>query len=361
MADAFISKMSKSSTIADLIFAFILLALRFLLGATAILHPSFKDRLKEKDFSVQIGSKDSSVGRFFSFRGGRIRSKMGIHPNSDVTISYARSALAVKLIVPWRDPLAQISAMKNFQIYIAGPDELTSWFLETISLMLVIGTKYGTDAKKGVKRYVTGTNGGPLFVYVRDGKILRTTPIEFDDKDAQPWTIEARGRNFTPPSKTTLSPYSFSWKSMVYSPDRLLYPMKRTDFDPEGERNCSSRGISGYDRISWDEALKIVTNEIKRVKGKYGPGAILSGSGSHHMWGSIGYWLSARLRFFNSIGFTPVVHNPDSWEGWYWGAMHHYGNSMRLGATESYGTVEDILRECDMVVFWSIDPDMCDG
>jgi trimethylamine-N-oxide reductase (cytochrome c) len=137
--------------------------------------------------------------------------------------------------------------------------------------------------------------------------------------------------------------------------------MKRVDFDPNGERNCHNRGISDYERITWDEATDIVANEIKRVKREHGPGAILNGSGSHHTWGILGYWLSARIRFFNSIGFTPVVHNPDSWEGWYWGAMHHWGNSIRLGAPETYGTVEDCLKECEMVVFWSSDPESTGG
>ncbi len=121
------------------------------------------------------------------------------------------------------------------------------------------------------------------------------------------------------------------------------------------------RGISGYERISWEEALDIVAGEIKRVKRDHGPGAIMNGSGSHHLWGILGYWLSARLRFFNNIGFTPVAHNPDSWEGWYWGAMHHWGQSMHLGAPESYGTVEDCLKECEMVVFWSSDPEATSG
>ena len=31
-------------------------------------------------------------------------------------------------------------------------------------------------------RYCNMANGGPLFVYVKDGKIVRTTPIEFDDE-----------------------------------------------------------------------------------------------------------------------------------------------------------------------------------
>ena len=63
------------------------------------------------------------------------------------------------------------------------------------------------------------------------------TPITFDAKDPQPWTIKARGKTFTPPRKTSLAPHGQNAKSMVYSPDRLLYPMKRVDFDPNGERN----------------------------------------------------------------------------------------------------------------------------
>ena len=45
------------------------------------------------------------------------------------------------------------------------------------------------------------------------------------------------------------------------------------------------------------------------------------------------------------------MHNPDSWEGWYWGAMHHWGYSMRLGQTETYNCVEDLMKEAEMVVF----------
>ena len=62
--------------------------------------------------------------------------------------------------------------------------------------------------------------------------------------------------NFTPPRKTTLAPHGQNAKSIVYSPDRLLYPMKRVDFDPNGERNPQNRGKSGYVRISWDEASR---------------------------------------------------------------------------------------------------------
>ncbi|MDP7162889.1 MAG: molybdopterin-dependent oxidoreductase, partial [Phycisphaerae bacterium] len=112
---------------------------------------------------------------------------------------------------------------------------------------------------------------------------------------------------------------------------------------------------------SWDEALDIVAGEIKRVKRDFGPGAILSVNSAHHTWGNIGYYLSANYRFMNAVGHTPSPFSPISWEGWYWGAMHHFGYSMRLGQPETFGTVEDCLRECEMVVFWSADPECTSG
>jgi molybdopterin guanine dinucleotide-containing S/N-oxide reductase-like protein len=353
--------LSKSPLLANMTLSMIFLGIKLVIEWTAMTHPSFKNRLKEKNFTAQMKVKDNSVGRYFIFTDGKMISKSGIHSNPDVSVIFGDAPLGVEFLIPPRDQLSTINAMKNFKLELEGPDELSWWFMETLSLMLTVSTRYGKNAGNGVKRYTSNTNGGPVFVYVKDGRILRVTPIDFDNTDAQPWTIKARGKTFTPPRKTTISPFTAAMKSLVYSPDRILYPMKRIDFNPNGERNCQKRGISGYERISWDEATDIVANEIKRVKRDYGPGAIMNGSGSHHLWGNLGYWLSARLRFFNSIGFTNVHHNPDSWEGWYWGAMHHWGHSMRLGAPESYSTVEDCLKECEMVVLWSADPETTSG
>jgi trimethylamine-N-oxide reductase (cytochrome c) len=358
---SFVIWLSKSQILAKFIFNMLLRAIRVMLWWTAIRHPSFKNRLGEKDITVQIKLKDDSQGRYFTFRDGKLTSNSGLHLKPDVTMIFGNIRIALDILIPPRDQLAMVNAEKNFQLGLEGPDELTYWWMETLSMMLNAGVKYGTSLANGVVKYTTNTNGGPVFVYVKDGRIIRITPIEFGENDAKPWTIKARGRTFTPPRKTTISPHTLTMKSMVYSPDRILYPMKRVDFNPNGARNCQNRGISGYERISWDEALDIVAGEIKRMKKDYGPGAILNSSGSHHLWGILGYYLSIRLRFFNNIGWTPVVHNPDSWEGWYWGAMHHWGHSMRLGAPESYGTVEDCLKECEMVVFWSSDPEATGG
>ena len=324
-------------------------------------YPQFAARLKEKNFTAQIKTTDNSVGRSYTFRDGRLFSRRGIHPAPDMCIAVSTAECGARLMTPPIDHLEQVEAIKNFNLTLDGPDDITLWFLQTLWMMKSLGTEYGLDLGDGVKRYVSHTNGGPLFVHVKDGKIIRMTPIELTDEDAPSWTIAARGRKFTPPRMATVAPHTLCQKTTLYSPARLLYPMKRVDFDPKGERNCQKRGISGYERISWDEALDIVASEIKRVKRDYGQGAILANHGSHHTWGNLGYYTSAAFKFFNAIGSTRVVHNPDSWEGWYWGAMHHFGYSMRLGQTETYSTVEDCLKDAEMMVFWSADPEATSG
>ena len=53
------------------------------------MHPSFKKRLKEKNFTAQIKVMDNSVGRYFIFSNGKIISKGGIHPNPDICMGLA--------------------------------------------------------------------------------------------------------------------------------------------------------------------------------------------------------------------------------------------------------------------------------
>ena len=108
--------------------------------------------------------------------------------------------------MPWRSQLDMINAMKSFHLELEGPDELTHWFVKTLGLVLTTGVKYGSRiGGSDTMRYVNNEQGMPVFVYVKDGKIIRITPIEFDEGDAEPWTIEARGRKFTPPQNDPVS------------------------------------------------------------------------------------------------------------------------------------------------------------
>ena len=342
-------------------FAVILFGLVQLLRFAAWRYPHFKARLKERNLTAQIKARDEGIGRWIEICDGKIKSEAGLHPKPDVTLFFKNAATGASLLTPPINWLHQINAQKDFTLSVDGPEDLTNWFAQTLMMSQTAGWKFGTSMPDGSMRYCNMTNGGPVFIYVKDGKIVRMTPIDFDDTDPQPWTIRARGLKFSPPRKTTLAPHGQNAKSIVYSPARLLHPMKRVDFDANGRRNPQNRGKSQYVRISWDEALDMVANEIKRCRRDLGPGAIAVSHGSHHTWGNIGYYLSALYRFANAVGMTRVHHNPDSWEGWYWGAVHHWGYTLRVGQSETYGTVEDCLQNCDMIVFWSADPESTSG
>ncbi|SHI72336.1 molybdopterin-dependent oxidoreductase [Parasporobacterium paucivorans] len=342
-----------------------LFALDKTLNALALAFPEFKMELRKKNITVQMKLRDESFGRLLKFKDGFVTSNNGIFKDADVEMVFEDENVARKVVALIRDQAEFVNAAKSGSLALNGPDEEAMWFsallLKVFAFDVLYAKNYGTKMPNGEKRYVTGTNGGPLFVYVKDDKIVRVTPIDFDEEDAEPWTITARGKKFSPPKRTTAAPYAMGWKSMVYSPDRVLYPMKRVDFDPDGERNYENRGVSGYERISWDEALDIVSREIIRVRQTYGAGAVFHTSGSHHTWGNCGYYLSAAKRFFNCLGATNAALNPDSWEGFAWGATHHYGGSARNGGCEPYSTVEDCMQNSEMIVFWSSDPESTAG
>ena len=122
-------------------------------------------------------------------------------------------------------------------------------------------------------------------VDVKDGKMLRIRPAryyeQYTKEEVKPWVMHARGKTFEPSEKSLVPPLSLAYKKRVYSPARIRYPMKRVDFDPKGERNPQNRGVSKYERISWDEALDIITSEMLRIKETYGPTAILYQSDQH--------------------------------------------------------------------------------
>ena len=214
-----------------------------------------------------------------------------------------------------------------------------------------------------VVRLTNSSTGGPVFVYVKDGKIIRITPMDFDDEvDAPSWKIEARGKTFAPPRKTTYSVYTAGFKSMIYSDKRVMYPDEARGLRPQ--RRAQLRRTAASPATSASPGTRPPTSwssEINRVKREAGPAAILSSPSSHHMWGNVGYRHSTYFRFMNMMGFTYADHNPDSWEGWHWGGMHMWGFSWRLGNPEQYDLLEDALQNAEMIVFWSSDPETNTG
>ena len=98
--------------------------------------------------------------------------------------------------------------------------------------------------QQGARRLTNLTTGGPVHVDVEDGRIRRIVPLQLDETDAPSWSIAARGRSFTPPRKTTLSPWTVAHRSTIYAPNRILTPLKRVDWDPErGAQHRQARRV----------------------------------------------------------------------------------------------------------------------
>ncbi len=166
----------------------------------------------------------------------------------------------------------------------------------------------------------------------------------------------ATARRSSPLPKALPAPFSLAYKKRTFSPNRIKYPMKRVDWDPDGERNTQKRGKSKYKRISWDEATDIIAAEIRRIHKDYGPLAILAQGDGHGECKTIHTPHGHQARLLDMMGgFTQQVRNPDSWEGWYWGAKHVWGQGFQGMMSPAANLIKDISENCDMVLKWGCD------
>jgi len=122
---------------------------------------------------------------------------------------------------------------------------------------------------------------GLALVDVMNGRIIRIRPMWYDWKYPKyvPWTMTSHGMSFTPTMNSTPNYTAVGYKHRVYSPNRVMYPLMRADWTPTPNgknRNQINRGTSPYVRITWDQALGYVCNEIARIKATYGSGAIMN-------------------------------------------------------------------------------------
>lgn len=194
---------------------------------------------------------------------------------------------------------------------------------------------------------------------VKDGKIVRTRGMHFDNAYSKeylrPWTLEAKGKKFSAPLKNDIPPFALVYKKRAYSDNRILYPMKRVDWDPNGERHPENRGKSKYVRISWDEATDIIASELNRIKEKYGLYAVLCQGDGHGETKTVHATHGCQMRLMSILGgFTFQARNPDSWEGWYWGAKHVWGCDP-VGEGDIGLLLLDIAENSKYLLHWGCD------
>ena len=133
-----------------------------------------------------------------------------------------------------------------------------------------------------------------------------------------------------------------SYRSRLYSPERLLYPMIRV-----GER-----GEGKFRRASWDEALDLVAKKMVELKTKYGPTAILDQSYAGASYG--------------------VLHKSDQIEGLLGRFLGMFGCRTNSWSVPSYqattfssritfGTIEDgneddAFAHSKLIIMWGWNP-----
>src|SRR5216683_3715972 len=89
----------------------------------------------------------------------------------------------------------------------------------------------------------------------------------------------------------------------VYSPDRLLYPMRRKAGMPKGPL-AQGRETEAFERISWDEALDEIAARLKKIAAEFGPESVLPYSYAGTI-GQLGYGSMDR-RFFHRLGASQL-------------------------------------------------------
>ncbi len=152
---------------------------------------------------------------------------------------------------------------------------------------------------------------------VRNGK-LHT--IEANDK--QPFT-----NGFLCPKAQGLNQY-------VYSKQRVLYPMKRD----------GPKGKGKFKRITWDQALQEIADQMRERSAKYGTDSILQFDYAGTMGLIQRYFPS---RFFNAVGAARVSHTICSRAG---------DKALEIVWGSSLGMLPEEIDKCRLIVIWGMNP-----
>ena len=93
----------------------------------------------------------------------------------------------------------------------------------------------------------------------------------------------------------------------VYSPDRLLYPMRRRPGAPKGPAGYGSqkgREADAFERISWGDALALIAEKLQAIAAEFGPESVLPYSYAGTI-GQLGFGSMDR-RFFHRLGASQL-------------------------------------------------------
>ena len=133
-----------------------------------------------------------------------------------------------------------------------------------------------------------------------------------------------------------------SYRLRLYSPERLLYPMKRV-----GER-----GEGKFKRISWDQALSEIAAKMVQLKNTYGPTAILDQSYAGASYGVLhkSDQIEGLLaRFLGMFGCRTSSWSVPSYQATTFASRTNYG-------TIHDGNEDDAFAHSKLIIMWGWNP-----
>src|SRR5216683_272519 len=130
----------------------------------------------------------------------------------------------------------------------------------------------------------------------------------------------------------------------VYSPDRVLYPMRRVrpKGPVAGEGARATQAGQAFERIGWDEALDEICSRLRGVASEFGSEAILP----YSYGGTLGALNGASMdrRFFHRLGASQLARNICS-------AAGEAGLKSVLGV--KLGTEPEQFRHSRYIIAWA--------
>ena len=123
----------------------------------------------------------------------------------------------------------------------------------------------------------------------------------------------------------------------VYSPDRVLYPMRRTAAKGRGKGDASD-----FTRISWDEALDEISRRFQQISDEFGPEAILPYSYAGNM--AVLSYSGMAHRFFHRLGASQLDRTICASAG-------SAGLQSVIGP-RSIGTEPEAFRDSKYIIAW---------
>ena len=181
-------------------------------------------------------------------------------------------------------------------------------------------------------RVLVNTAFGPMWLTKAGGKVVGVVPLAQDCSPNK--LLEAM-------------------PDRLYNRARVQAPMVRADFLRHREKSDrSQRGTHDFVEVSWDDAAKLVTDEIRRVKETYGNASLHKGKSS---WGSNHAHLHRTdpmlQRFFNGYGGASTYFGSYSSE-----AISQILPTVAWGNISSASDWPVIRANAKLIVIWGANP-----